>query len=63
MKLRGLIPNSYIQVSVIDLYIPRISLSIRLQQNGHTDPGKIAHRYMNVDVEIGSQNIIILFWK
>jgi hypothetical protein len=26
MKLRGLVPNSYIHVSVRELYIPRISL-------------------------------------
>ncbi len=28
MKLRGLVPNSYIHVSVSDLYIPRITLPI-----------------------------------
>ncbi len=57
MKLRGLIPNPYIHVSVSDLYIPRIGLPIWLQQNMQTDPGNIyiAHRYMNV--EIGRQNI------
>jgi hypothetical protein len=33
MKLPGLVPNSYIHVSVSDLYIPRIGLSIWLQQN------------------------------
>jgi hypothetical protein len=38
MKLRGLVPNSYIHVSVRDLYIPRISLTIWLQQNRQTDP-------------------------
>jgi hypothetical protein len=32
MKLR-LVPDSYIHVSVSDLYIPRISLPIWLQQN------------------------------
>ncbi len=44
MKLLGLIPNSYIYVSV-------------------SDPGniQIAHGYLTV--EIGRQNIIILFWK
>jgi hypothetical protein len=40
MKLCGLVPGSYIHVSVSDFYIPR---------------------YMNV--EIGRQNILILFWK
>ena len=41
MKLRGLIPNSYIHVSVSDLYIPMIDLPIWLQQNRQTDPGNI----------------------
>jgi hypothetical protein len=59
MRMCGLVPNSYIHVSVSDFYIPRISLPIRLQQNRQTNPGNIyhAHRYMNV--EIGRQNIII----
>ncbi len=63
MKLRGLIPNFFIHVSVSDLYILRISLLLWLHLNRQTDPGniKITHRYMNV--EIGRQNIIILFWK
>jgi len=39
--LRGLSPNSYIHVSVSDLYIPRISPHIWLQQNRQTEPGKI----------------------
>ncbi len=38
MKLRGHVPNSYIHVSVSDLYIPRIGLPIWLQQNRQTDP-------------------------
>ncbi len=61
MQLHGLVPNSYIHVSVSDLCISRISMPIWLQQNRQTDPGniKIAHRYMNV--EIGRQNIINLF--
>jgi hypothetical protein len=41
MKLRSLVPNSYIHVSVSGLYIPRISLPIWLQQNRQTDPGNI----------------------
>jgi hypothetical protein len=63
MKLCGLVPNSYIHVSVSDLYIPRICLPFWLQRNRQTDPGniQIAHRYMNT--EIGRQNIIILFGK
>ncbi len=41
MKLHGHVPNSYIHVSMSDLYIPRISLLIWLQQNRQADPGNI----------------------
>jgi hypothetical protein len=41
MKLRGFVPNTYIRVSVIDLYILRIGLPIWLQQNRKTNPGNI----------------------
>jgi hypothetical protein len=63
MKLRDLVPHSYIHVSVSDFFIARIGLSIWLWQNRQTDPLNIliAHRYMYV--EIGRENIIILFWK
>jgi hypothetical protein len=56
MKLGGLVPNFHIHVSASDLYIPSIG-------PGQTDHGiiQIAHRYVNV--EIGRQNIIIMFWK
>jgi hypothetical protein len=41
-ELRGLSPNSYIHVSVSDLYIHhRISPHIWLQQKRHTDPENI----------------------
>jgi hypothetical protein len=33
MKLRGLVPNSYINVLVSDLCIPKIGLPILLQEN------------------------------
>jgi hypothetical protein len=64
MKLSGLVPNAHIHVSVSDLYIPRIGLPIWLQKKSQTDPGnpgniEIAHRYMSV--EIGRQNITIMF--
>jgi hypothetical protein len=49
IKLDGLISNSYINVSVRDLYIPMTVLPIWLQQNRQAD--------------LGRQNIIILFWK
>ncbi len=56
MKLCSLVPNFYIHVSVSDVYIPMIGPR-------QTDHGNIyiAHSLMNV--EIGRQNIIILFWK
>ncbi len=41
MKLRGLVPNYYIHVSVSYLYIPRIGLPIWLQQNRQTNPGDL----------------------
>jgi hypothetical protein len=41
MKLHRIIPNSYIHVSVIDLYIPRIGRSIWLQHNMQINPGNI----------------------
>ncbi len=57
------VTNSYIHVSVSDLYISRIILPICLHQNRQTDPRNIylVHRYM--DVEIGREDIIILLWK
>jgi hypothetical protein len=36
-ELRGLSPNFHVHVSVSDLYIPRISPHIFLQQNRQTD--------------------------
>jgi hypothetical protein len=41
MKVPVFVLNSYIQVSVNDLCIPRVGLPIWLQQNRQTDPGKI----------------------
>ncbi len=41
IKLRGLVPNSSIHVSVRDLYIPSIGLPIWLQQNRQTNPGNL----------------------
>jgi hypothetical protein len=40
-ELRGLSPNFHIHLSVSNLYIPRISPHISLQQNRQTDPGNI----------------------
>jgi hypothetical protein len=56
MKLCGLVPNFHAHVSVSDLCISTIDPR-------QTDGGniQIAHRYMTVN--IGRQNIIILFWK
>jgi hypothetical protein len=41
MKLCGTVSNSYIHVSVSDLYIPRIGLPIWLEQIRQADPGNI----------------------
>jgi hypothetical protein len=40
-KLRGLIPNLHVHVSVSNLYIPTIGPSIFLQKNRQTDCGNI----------------------
>jgi hypothetical protein len=40
-ELRGHSPNSYIYVSVGDLYIPTIGLHIMLQENRWTDDGNL----------------------
>ncbi len=45
MKLSGLVPNSYIHVSVSDLFIPRIGLPIWLKQIRQTDPGYTCRIY------------------
>jgi hypothetical protein len=41
MKLRSLVPNSYIRFLVSDLYIPTIGLPILQQENRWTDRGNI----------------------
>jgi hypothetical protein len=45
MKLRILVPNFYIHVSVNDLHIPTICMLILLQQNKWTN-----HRNMSINL-------------
>ncbi len=56
-ELRGLSPNFHIYVSVSDLYNPRISSHISLQQNRQTDPGNIYISYRYMSAGTGRQNI------
>ena len=57
MKLRGLVPNFHIHVSVSNLYIPRIDPPILLQQYRQTNP-ETSHRYIN-----WQQGSAVSFWN
>jgi hypothetical protein len=53
MKLRGLIPNSYIHVSMRGLYIPTIGLTILLLENRWTDHRNTVYRSLTDTHECG----------
>jgi len=65
IKLRGIVPNFHIHVSVSDLYIPTISPPppIFCSKIGGPIVGiyKIAHRYINVD--FGNETVQLHFWE
>jgi hypothetical protein len=50
-------------ISVRDLYISRMGLSILLQPNMWTIPGKYINRSQNMNVGIGTETAQLLFWE
>jgi hypothetical protein len=62
-ELRGLSPNFHIHVSVSDLYIPRIGPHMHfLQQKRQTHRGSIQFALRHMNVEIGTETLIFLFF-
>jgi hypothetical protein len=58
IKLRGIVPNFYIHVSVSDLYIPRIGPQTQYSKIG----GPIVKIYKYMDVEIWNKAAQFHFW-
>ncbi len=65
MKLRGLVPNSYIHLSVSDLYNPTIGPRIFLHQIRWTDHGNICinHSQIHECIGIGNESTQFHFWE
>jgi hypothetical protein len=62
-ELRDLSPNFHIHVSVSDIYIPKMGLHISSSRKGQTHRGNIEFALRHMNVEIGTEAPIFLFWE
>jgi hypothetical protein len=63
MKLCGLFPNSYIHVSLSNLYLTTIIPPILLQENRWTDPRNIETSHRDKNVETRNEAAQFPFWE